>query len=46
MHLVSAFGTKSCAVWAYLYIDGKQADVIGGDGIMITQPLSENSIGE
>lgn len=31
---------------AYLYIDGKQADVIGGDGIMITQPLSENSIGE
>ena len=31
---------------AYLYIDGKQADVIGGDGIMITQPLSESSIGE
>ena len=31
---------------AYLYINGKQADVIGGDGIMITQPLSENSIGE
>ncbi len=31
---------------AYLYIDGKQADVIGGDGIMISQPLSENSIGE
>ena len=30
----------------YLYIDGRQADVIGGDGIMITQPLSENSIGE
>ena len=30
----------------YLYIDGHQADVIGGDGIMITQPLSENSIGE
>ena len=30
----------------YLYIDGKQADVIGGDGIMISQPLSENSIGE
>lgn len=31
---------------AYLYIDGKQADVIGGDGIMISQPLNENSIGE
>ncbi len=30
----------------YLYINGKQADVIGGDGIMIAQPLSENSIGE
>lgn len=31
---------------AFLYIDGKQADVIGGDGIMITQPLNENSIGD
>lgn len=30
----------------YLYIEGKQADVIGGDGIMITQPLTENSLGE
>lgn len=29
----------------YLYINGKQADVIGGDGIMITQPLDENSLG-
>ena len=28
----------------YLYIDGKQAEVIGGEGIMITQPLSENSL--
>ena len=28
----------------YLYIDGKQADVIGGDGIMITQPLSDKSL--
>ncbi len=28
----------------YLYIDGKQADVIGGEGIMISQPLSENSL--
>ncbi len=27
----------------YLYIEGKKADVIGGDGIMITQPLSEKS---
>ncbi len=30
----------------YLYIDGKQADVIGGEGIMISQPLSENSLDE
>lgn len=28
----------------YLYIDGKKADVIGGEGIMITQPLNENSL--
>jgi len=28
----------------YLHINGKQADVIGGDGIMITQPLNENSL--
>lgn len=28
----------------YLYIDGKQAEVIGGEGIMITQPLKENSL--
>ena len=24
----------------YLYIDGKQVDVMGGDGVMITQPLN------
>lgn len=30
----------------YLYINGKQADVIGGDGIMISQPLTETSLGE
>lgn len=30
----------------YLYIDGKQADVIGGEGIMLTQPLNENSLDE
>ena len=29
----------------YLYINGQQADVIGGDGIMITQPLNDNSLG-
>lgn len=30
----------------YLYINGKQADVIGGEGISITQPLSEKSLDE
>lgn len=28
----------------YLYINGRQADVIGGEGIMIKQPLSEKSL--
>ena len=28
----------------YLYIDGKQANVIGGEGIMINQPLNEKSL--
>lgn len=28
----------------YLYIEGNQAEVIGGEGIMITQPLNENSL--
>ena len=28
----------------YLYIDGKQADVIGGEGIMVKQPLTERSL--
>ncbi len=28
----------------YLYLDGKQVDMLGGEGIMITQPLSERSI--
>lgn len=28
----------------YLYINGNKAEVIGGEGIMITQPLNENSL--
>lgn len=28
----------------YLYIEGQKAEVIGGEGIMITQPLNENSL--
>lgn len=28
----------------YLYIDGKQLNTLGGEGIMITQPLNEKSL--
>ena len=28
----------------YLYINGKQANVVGGEGLMIKQPLNEGSI--
>ncbi len=28
----------------YLYLDGKQVNVIGGEGVMVSQPLTENSL--
>lgn len=28
----------------YLYLDGKQVNVIGGEGVMISQPLTEKSL--
>jgi len=28
----------------YLYINGKKADVIGGEGLMLSQPLNERSL--
>ena len=28
----------------YLFIDGQKADVVGGEGLMITQPLSNSSL--
>ena len=28
----------------YLYIDGQRADVIGGEGIMLSQPLNDRSL--
>ena len=37
---------KNTTTKVYLYINGKQADVIGGEGIMINQPLNEKSLGE
>lgn len=30
----------------YLYINGKKADMLGGEGITFSQPLSENSLDE
>lgn len=30
----------------YLYINGRQANVIGGEGIMVKQPLNERSLDE
>lgn len=30
----------------YLYLNGKKANVIGGEGILISQPLSEKSLNE
>lgn len=35
---------KNTSKPVYLYLNGKQADVIGGEGIMITQPLNNGSL--
>lgn len=37
---------KNTTIDVYLYINGKQADVIGGEGVMINQPLSGKSLEE
>lgn len=37
---------KNTALDVYLYINGKQVDVIGGEGIMINQPLNSKSLDE
>lgn len=37
---------KNTTADVYLYINGKQADVIGGEGIMINQPLTEKSLAD
>lgn len=37
---------KNTSLDVYLKLNGQQADVIGGEGIMINQPLNSNSIGE
>lgn len=37
---------KNTALDVYLFINGKQADVLGGEGIMINQPLNSKSLEE
>ena len=37
---------KNANTSVYLYLNGKQADIIGGEGIMINQPLNERSLEE
>lgn len=37
---------KNTALDVYLNINGKQADVVGGEGIMINQPLNSKSLDE
>ena len=35
---------RNSDVPVYLYIEGERADVIGGEGIMLSQPLSDRSL--
>lgn len=37
---------KNTVLDVYLYINGKKADVIGGEGIMLNQPLNSKSLDE
>ena len=37
---------KNTTVDVYLYINGKQVDVVGGEGIMLNQPLTSKSLDE
>jgi spore germination protein GerM len=37
---------KNTTLEVYLYINGKLADIIGGEGIMINQPLNDKSLDE
>lgn len=37
---------KNTALDVYLYINGKQANVVGGEGIMLNQPLNSKSLDE
>lgn len=37
---------KNTTTDVYLYLNGKQAEVVGGEGIMINQPLNEKTLGD
>ena len=46
IHQVIKTANANTSTPVYLYINGRQANVIGGEGIMIKQPLSERSFDE
>lgn len=35
---------RNTSLPVYLYIEGQKADVVGGEGIMLNQPLNDNSL--
>lgn len=46
IHQIIKTANANTSIPTYLYINGRQANVIGGEGIMIKQPLSERSFDE
>ncbi len=44
MQLIKTSITNTDNKKIYLYLDGKQVNVIGGEGIMVAQPLTEQSL--
>lgn len=44
MQLIKTSSANSDGKKVYLYLDGKQVNTLGGEGIMISQPLSESSL--
>ena len=48
MHVMQIIKTanSNTKLPAYLYVNGHQANVIGGEGVMVKQPLNERSLDE
>ena len=44
LYQVIKTANRNSDVPVYLYVEGQRADVIGGEGIMLNQPLNENSL--